>query len=65
MSLLTGREFSTGYEFLDDFGVTELAPHTSAPWLLSDFDEHLWTIQANQKNHPNSIGEYVFGMAVF
>ncbi|MDH4559700.1 integrase [Pseudomonas taiwanensis] len=49
MSLLTGRESSTGYEFLDEFGVTELSPHTSAPWLLSDFDETLWSIYINKK----------------
>ena len=49
MSLLTGRESSTGYEFLDDFVITKLAPHTSAPWLLSDFYKHRWAIQANQK----------------
>nr|ACP17948.1 putative site-specific recombinase phage integrase [Pseudomonas nitroreducens] len=49
MSLLIGRKLITGYEFLDDFGEIELKPHTSAPWLLSDFNENYWQVQANQK----------------
>jgi hypothetical protein len=47
MSLLTGRE--SGYEFLDDFDLVEVSPHTSAPWLLSEFAENVWVIQTNQK----------------
>lgn len=50
MSLLTGRKPKTGYEFLDEFGVTELAPHTSATWLLNEFNQHIWKIKTNQKN---------------
>lgn len=49
MSLLTGRESSTGYEFLDDFVARELAPHTSAPWLLTDFHKHIWEIKTIHK----------------
>lgn len=47
MSLLTGRE--SGYEFLDDFDLTESLPHTTAPWLLSEFNQNSWVIQTNQK----------------
>ncbi|WP_448090810.1 integrase [Pseudomonas azerbaijanoccidentalis] len=47
MSLLTGRE--SGYEFLEDFKLVEAAPHTTAPWLLNDFNENIWVIQTTQK----------------
>lgn len=41
----------TGYEFLDDMDHENdpegtVAPHTTAPWLHSDFDEPAWEIQA-------------------
>ncbi|MFJ5286662.1 integrase [Pseudomonas sp. NPDC088429] len=47
MSLLTGRE--SGYEFLEDFKLVEAAPHTTAPWLLNEFNENIWVIQTTQK----------------
>lgn len=47
MSLLTGRE--SGYEFLDDFELSEALPHTTAPWLFSEFNQNLWVVQTNQK----------------
>ncbi|WP_371229678.1 integrase [Pseudomonas sp. QE6] len=50
MSPGTGSKSITGYEFLDDFGITNLAPHTSAPWLHSDFHENRWAVQINHKN---------------
>jgi len=40
----------TGYEFLDDFGPFNESAHTTAPWLLSDFQENVWRTQTNQKN---------------
>jgi hypothetical protein len=40
----------TGYEFLDDFRPPNESAHTSAPWLLSDFQENFWKTQTNQKN---------------
>lgn len=52
MSLLTGLK--SGYEFLDDFGLTEASPHSSAPWLLNDFDENLWITQTSQ-NKPRGL----------
>lgn len=40
----------TGYEFLDDFGPSNELAHTSAPWLLSDFQENIWKTKTSQKN---------------
>ncbi|NWD04956.1 integrase [Pseudomonas gingeri] len=39
----------TGYEFLDDFGPSDNSPHTSAPWLLSDFHQNIWKTKTIQK----------------
>lgn len=39
----------TGYDFLDDFGLTNEPAHTTAPWLYSDFRENLWKTQTHQK----------------
>lgn len=47
MSLLTGLK--SGYEFLDDFGLADAAPHTTAPWLLNDFNESRWVTLTTQK----------------
>lgn len=38
-----------GYEFLETFGQTGAASHTTAPWLLNDFTENRWAVQTNQK----------------
>lgn len=52
MFLVTGRK--PGYAFLDDFEQIDTAPHTTAPWLLSDFAENHWFLQTTQKN-PTSL----------
>lgn len=43
MSLLTG------YDFLDDFGTSDRSPHTTAPWLLTDFHQNIWKTKTIQK----------------
>lgn len=60
MSQLTGRE--SGYEFLDDFDLVEVSPHTSAPWLLSEFAKNVWVIQTNQKKPVELDWGLGFGM---
>ena len=47
MSQLTG--LTSGYEFLDDFGISESSPYTRAPWLLNDFCENQWLVKTIQK----------------
>ncbi|WLH99818.1 integrase [Pseudomonas simiae] len=40
-----------GYAFLDTFGETNSAPHTTAPWLLTDFAANVWRVKTSQ-NEP-------------
>ncbi|MDO9332161.1 MAG: integrase [Pseudomonas sp.] len=47
MSQLTG--LTPGYEFLNDFGISEALPYTLAPWLLNDFCENRWLVKTIQQ----------------
>lgn len=49
MSPVTKRK--RGYAFLNTFGERNSAPHTTAPWLSSDFSENVWEVKTSQ-NEP-------------